>query len=355
MAKSRRMMRAFVFQSPGIISLESKPVPVAGPMEAIVKVHLTSICSDDLNTVRGLFPVTSGLTLGHEAVGVIHELGEQVSGYALGQRVLVSAATPCGQCLPCLNGQLVHCANGSHGRIGKTLDGTQAEYVRIPFAQANLAVMPDCVSDESGLLLCEVASSGFAAAERGGVQLGDHVAVFGLGPVGLCACLGAKLRGAAKVMAIDSRQNRLQMYRQFGATDLFDPSEAINEVFRHTKGTGADVAIEAQEESRTFETALRVLRPGGTLSSVGMLFQPLMISDTSFENRAGNHTIVNSTCSGGKGRMERLLRLVENKRIDLTPMLTHRFPLEESATAYEMLVNQKQAAIKVAIQLSPSS
>src|SRR5213594_1126291 len=175
----RGMMKANVFRSPGEFGLEEKPIPTAGPGEAVVQVRLTTICGTDIHIIRGEYPVKAGLTIGHEAVGIIHELGPGVTGYNIGQRVLVGAITPCGQCEPCLAGDTSQCQGSLGGwRLGNTIDGAQAEYVRIPFAQANLATIPDALSDEDVLLLSDIASTGFAAAESGRVRLGDIVAVF---------------------------------------------------------------------------------------------------------------------------------------------------------------------------------
>ena len=266
--QSGRMMQSYVFLSPGVTSLETKRIPTAGPHEVVVRVLLTSISSNDLNIARGVFPVTSGLTLGHEAVGVVHELGEQVTSFQLGQRVLVSATTSCGQCSFCLSGNWAHCRGllGSW-RLGRLIDGAQAEYVRVPFAEANLTLLPDTVSSEAALMLPEAASTGFAAVERGGVELGDNVAVFGQGPVGLCATLGAKLRGAAQIIAVDKHSSRLKLAEKFGATTgILGGGSTIKEVLKLTRGMGEDVAIEAHGEQSTFESALRVLRPAGTVS-----------------------------------------------------------------------------------------
>ena len=191
----RGLMKANVFRAPGKFGLEEKPICKPGHGEAVIQVRLTTICGTDIHIIRGEYPVPSGLTIGHEAVGVIHELGPGVTGYELGQRVLVGAITPCGQCEICLSGHTSQCTTALGGwRLGNTIDGVQAEYARIPFAQANLALVPDELSDEDVLLLSDIASTGFAAAESGRVQLGDTVAVFAQGPIGLCATLGCGCR-----------------------------------------------------------------------------------------------------------------------------------------------------------------
>src|SRR3954464_2061432 len=213
-------MKANVFRGPPQFGLEEKPIPRAGIGEAIIKVRLTTICGTDIHIVKGEYPVAAGLTIGHEAVGTIHELGLGITGYEVGERVLVGAITPCGQCEPCLSGHTSQCQGALGGwRLGNTVDGAQAEYVRIPYAQANLAAIPDALSDEDVLLLSDIASTGFSAAESGRVRLGDTVAVFAQGPIGLCATLGAKLMGAARIFGVDSDPARRSVATLFGATD----------------------------------------------------------------------------------------------------------------------------------------
>jgi len=350
----RGVMKANVFREPGKFALEEKPIPTAGPGEAVVQVRLTTICGTDIHIIRGEYPVAAGLTIGHEAVGVIHELGPGITGYHLGQRVLVGAITPCGQCEPCLRGNTSQCGGALGGwKLGNTIDGVQAEYVRIPHAQANLAVIPDALSDEDVLLLSDIASTGFAAAESGRIRLGDSVAVFAQGPIGLCATLGARLMGASEIFAVDNDPGRLEIARQFGATHILpagnDPVSRIREL---TGGEGVDVSIEALGIQATFENALRVLRPGGTLSSVGVYSGHLKIPLDAFGAGLADQTIVTTLCPGGKERMHRLMRLVASRRIDLTPLLTHVFSLDEIARAYELFGSRSAGVLKVAIRVS---
>ncbi len=347
------VMKANVFHGPGRFGLEAKPIPRAGLGEAVIRVQLTTICGTDIHILRGEYPIPPGLTVGHEAVGVIHELGPGVHGYEVGQRVLVGAITPCGQCEWCLAGHTSQCGGALGGwRFGNTIDGVQAEYVRVPFAQANLALIPDTLSDEDVILLADIASTGFAAAESGGVRLGDTVAVFAQGPIGLCATLGARLMGAAQIFAVDADAGRLRLAEQFGATRIFlpgdDPVRAIQEA---SGGRGVDVAIEALGIQETFENALRVLRPGGTLSSVGVYSGHLRIPLEAFGAGLADQKIVTTLCPGGKERMSRLMRLVEAGRVDLKPLLTHSFPLEEIGRAYELFGSRRDGVLKVAIRV----
>lgn len=348
------VMKANIFRAPGQFGLEEKPIPKAGFGEAIIKVCLTTICGTDIHIVRGEYPVQPGLTIGHEAVGVIHEIGAGVTGYEVGQRVLVGAITPCGQCEPCLGGHQSQCGGPLGGwRLGNTMDGVQAEYFRVPFAQANLASIPDELADEDVVLLADIASTGFGAAESGKVRLGDTVAVFAQGPIGLCATLGARLMGAAEIFAVDSDPSRLAMAREFGATSTLDAGQdAVSEILSRTAGRGVDVAIEALGIQATFENALRVLAPGGVLSSVGVYSGHLSVPLDAFRAGLGDQTIATTLCPGGKERMRRLMRLVQTHRINLRPLLTHTFTLDNIAQAYDLFESRREGVLKVAIRVS---
>jgi len=349
----RGLMKANVFRAPGDFGLEVKPIPRAGVGEAVVEVRMTTICGTDIHIVRGEYPVASGLTIGHEAVGIIHELGAGVTGYEVGQRVLVGAITPCGQCEPCLEGHSSQCGGALGGwRLGNTIDGVQAEYVRIPFANANLALIPESLSDEQVLLLADIASTGFAAAENGHIRLGDNVAVFAQGPIGLCATLGARLMGAAQIITVDQDPQRLKTSRQFGATTVISAdADPVGTILDLTQGKGVAVAIEALGTQQTFESALRVLKPGGMLSSVGVYSGHLQVPLEAFGAGLADRTIVTTLCPGGKARMQQLMRLVEAQRIDLTPLLTHVCTLEDIAQGYELFSARQRGVLKVAVRV----
>src|SRR5262249_14493258 len=271
-------MKALVFHGKNDIRVDEVARPHAGVGEAVIRITLTTICSTDLHIVRGEYPVKPGLIIGHEPVGVIEELGPGVTGFKIGDRVLVGAITPCGQCRACLSGQLSQCGHGGSyeaiggWRFGNTINGAQAEYLLVPNAQANLAKIPDELTDEQVVLLADIASTGFSGAESGGVRIGDTVVVFAQGPIGLCATVGARLMGATTVIGVDSDPVRLAMSKRMGAAVVLDFTkvDVFEEVMRLTRGIGADVAIEALGTQQTFETALRTLRPGGTLSSLGV-------------------------------------------------------------------------------------
>jgi alcohol dehydrogenase len=350
-------MRANVFRSVGEFGIQQVTRPQPGAGEAIVRMTLTTICGTDLHIVRGEYPVKPGLVIGHELVGVIDELGAGLTGYAVGDRVLVGAITPCGQCGGCLSGHLSQCGHGEGyeaiggWRFGNTIDGAQAEFVRVPNAQANLAKIPAGVSDEQVVLLSDIASTGFAGAESGEVKIGDTVVVFAQGPIGLCATLGAKLMGAARIIGVDGDERRRAVSRQMGADVVLDPKQAdvVAEVKRLTGGAGADVAIEALGTQQTFESALRSLRPGGTLSSLGVYSGKLQLPYEAFAAGLGDHRIVTSLCPGGKERMRRLMEMVRWGRIDLTPLITHRFGLDQIREAYDLFGSRRDGVLKVAI------
>jgi threonine dehydrogenase-like Zn-dependent dehydrogenase len=354
-----KRMKAAVFVEPGRIVLDEKPVPTPGPLDAVVRITTTTICGTDVHILKGEYPVARGLTIGHEPVGVIEMLGSAVEGYREGQRVIAGAITPSGHSAACLCGCLSQDGAGTkHGframggwRFGNTIDGCQAEYVLVPDAMVNLAPVPDELSDEQVLMCPDIMSTGFSGAERGGIRIGDCVAVFAQGPIGLCATAGAKLMGATTIIGVDGIAKRLTMARSVGADVVIDfherdPVEAIMEI---TDGRGVDVAIEALGTQQTFESALRVLRPGGTLSSLGVYSTDLRIPLGAFAAGLGDHTIVTTLCPGGKERMRRLMEVIRSGRVDLKPMVTHRFKLDDIEAAYDLFSHQQDGVLKVAI------
>ena len=299
-------MKAAVFLGKGVIKIREVPRPVPGPGEALVKTTLTTICGTDVHILKAEYPVKNGLIVGHEPVGVIEALGPGVRGYEKGDRVIVGAITPCGQCRACLSGNSSQCDHGGGGyealggwRFGNTINGCQAEYVLVPDAQANLAKIPDALSDEDVVLCPDIMSTGFSAAERGHVKIGDAVVVFAQGPIGLCATAGAKLSGASLVIGVDSVPSRLELAKKLGADVVlnFKEQDVVAEVKRLTGG-GADVSIEAFGAQATFENALRSLRPAGTLSSLGVYAGHLQVPYDAFGAGLADHTIVTTLCPG---------------------------------------------------------
>src|SRR5687768_3740567 len=350
-------MRANVFHGVNDFHIQEVEKPRPGSGEAVIRITLTTICGTDLHIVRGEYPVAPGLVIGHEPVGVIEQLGDGVTGYEPGDRVLVGAITPCGQCRACLSGHAAQCGRGEGyeaaggWRFGNTIHGAQAQYLLVPYAQANLAKIPDDLSDEQVVLLADIASTGFAGAESGGVKIGDAVVVLAQGPIGLCATAGAKLMGASLVIGVDGDDARIAMARRMGADVVLDyrNGDVVEDVLRLTSG-GVDVAVEALGKQQTFENSLRCLRPGGTLSSLGLYSGKLQLPYQAFAAGLGDHRIVTTLCPGGKERMRRLMNMVRSGRFDPTPLLTHSFSLDQIAQGYDLFGGRRDGVMKVAIR-----
>lgn len=348
-----KKMKALVFVEPGKIQLVEKPVPTPGPTDALIRITTTTICGTDVHIVKGEYPVKSGLTIGHEPVGVIEELGSAVTGYKIGQRVIAGAITPCGQCSSCLEGTHSQCGGKPMGgwRFGNTIDGAQAEFLLVPNAMANLSPVPDHLTDEEVLMCPDIMSTGFSGAESGHVKIGDVVAVFAQGPIGLCATAGARLSGASLIIVIDSIENRLSMAKTVGAdmTINFKMKDPVKEILEITRGRGVDVAIEALGTQQTFQSCMRVLKPGGVVSSLGVYGNDIHIPADAFYAGLGDQKIVTTLCPGGKERMRRLMEVISTKRVALKPMVTHRFKLNQIVEAYELFSSQSDGVLKVAI------
>jgi len=352
-------MKAAIFVEPGRIVLDEKPIPEVGPLDALLRVTTTTICGTDVHILKGEYPVRKGLTVGHEPVGTIEKVGSAVKGYKDGQRVIAGAITPSGYSHASLSG--CHAQDGAgttHGwkpiggwKFGNTIDGCQAEYVLVPDAMANLAPVPDGLTDEQVLMCPDIMSTGFSGAESGEVRIGDTVAVFAQGPIGLCATAGARLSGATTIIAVDTVVERLNVARRMGADHTIDfkKVDPVEEIMRITGGRGVDVAIEALGTQGTFEACLRVLRPGGTLSSLGVYSRDLRIPLSAFAAGLGDHRIITTLCPGGKERMRRLMDVIASERVDLKPLVTHRFKLDRIEAAYEWFANQRDGVLKIAI------
>ena len=354
-----RLMKAAVFVEPGKIVLDERPIPDIGPLDALIRITTTTICGTDVHIMKGEYPVRPGLIVGHEPVGIIEKLGSAVQGYREGQRVIAGAITPSGHSHACLAGVGAQDGTGTaHGwkpmggwKFGNTIDGCQAEYVRVPDAMANLAPIPDGLTDEEVLMCPDIMSTGFGGAQRGRIQIGDTVAVFAQGPIGLCATVGARLMGATSIIGVEPVEARAAVARQLGADHIVDfrKEDPVDAIMRLTEGRGVDVAIEALGTQATFEAALRMLRPGGTLSSLGVYSKDLRIPLGAFAAGLGDHTIATTLCPGGKERMRRLMNVVASGRADLKPLVTHRFKLDQIEQAYDLFANQRDGVLKVAI------
>jgi threonine dehydrogenase-like Zn-dependent dehydrogenase len=351
-----KTMKAVVFKGKDQIAIEEVPRPVPGAGEALMRITTTTICGTDVHIVRGEYPVKPGLIIGHEPVGVIEALGAGLEPeYHVGQRVIAGAITPCGQCFYCLNNAHSQCGGALGGwRFGNTINGAWAEYLLVPDARANLAPIPDGLTDEDVVLCPDIFSTGLSGAESANIRVGDSVAVFAQGPIGLCATLGAKLKGAALIIGIDANSRRLEVARRFGANVTMDANrtDVVAEIKRLTDGRGVDVAIEALGRQETFESALRAIRPGGTLSSLGVYSGKLVAPYEALYAGLGDQKIVTTLCPGGKERMRRLMSMIENRRVDLKPLITHHFALDDVHEAYDLFSHARDGVLKVALHPS---
>ena len=350
------MMRANILKDVNKIGLEDRPIPVAGPGEAVMKVTLTTICGTDVHIMKGEYPVEHGQIIGHESVGVIHDIGDGVTGYEPGERVAVNAITPCGMCEYCLSAHWAQCGGFLGGwKMGNTIDGAQADYVKIPNAMANLARIPEELSDEDVLFTTDIFSTGLSGAESADIKVGDIVVVYGQGPIGLSAVAGAKLKGASLIIGVDTVPPRIEMSKKMGADIVIDYKSAdpVNMVMDITGGRGADVSIEAIGLQESFENCVRSTCVGGTISSLGVY--PTELHDIGVPNQdfgfgLADKRIVSTLCPGGKERMRRLMSLVKNERVNLRQLITHRFSLDDIEEAYKLFASQEDGVIKVAIK-----
>ena len=345
------MMKALVLEGLGKVSLVEKRIPRIGPDDALVRTTKALVCTSDIHTVGGALGARHNLTLGHEAVGRIERLGSEVRGLRVGQRVVAGAITPCWRCENCQRGFPSQCGQPLGGwKFANSKDGNLAEYFHVNDAQANLYPIPDTIPDEAAVYACDMMSTGLAAAENAEIPAGGTVAVFGLGPVGLMAVAFSRLLGAGLVIGIDSIPARQDLARAYGADEIVDftkadPAQAIG---RLTSGNGVDSAIEAVGSPDSFANCVKVTRPGGTISNVGYHGHGDVVPIPRLEWGVGmaDKTIRTALCPGGRVRMERLLRLLEGKRVDPTPLTTHRFAFSEIEKAFRLMATKAEGILK---------
>jgi alcohol dehydrogenase len=348
-------MKALVYHGPNQKEWESKPDPeLERPSDAIVQVDTATICGTDLHILKGDVPsCEEGRTLGHEAVGTVVETGDAVENLRQGDRVLVSCISACGRCPYCRQGMYSQCQSGGGWILGHLIDGTQAELVRIPFADNSLYKVPDGLSDEQVLFLSDILPTGYEVGVLNGrVRPGDVVAVVGAGPVGLAAMMTARLFGPSRVVAIDKADSRLELARsQFGADltvngDAEDPVEAVMGL---TDGLGADVAVEAVGIPETFELCTELVRPGGRVANIGVHGRPA----TLHLERLWIRNVTITTGLVDTSSTPTLLRLVSEERLDPRPFATHRFTQDEILDAYGVFADAaKTNALKVVLTRS---
>ena len=349
-------MKALVYNGPGKKSWTDVPDPIIiQPTDVIVHVDTTTICGTDLHILKGDVPaVTKGRILGHEGVGTITEVGSSVNTLKIGDRVIISCIKSCGHCSNCKMALYSHCladegACGIGWIFGHLIDGTQAEFVRVPFAENSLYKLPPGVSDEEGVMLSDILPTGFEiGVQYGHVKPGDVVAVIGVGPVGLAAVATAGLYGAAKVIAIDLDTNRLERSKEFGATDtvVSGTSNWKEQVLAFTDGAGVDVAIEAVGIPQTFTMATEIVRPGGHVANVG-------VHGKSVDLHLENLWIQNINISMGlvnTNTTPMLLKLVTEKKIPARKLVTHHFTFDQIIDAYDTFSRAAETkALKVII------
>jgi threonine dehydrogenase-like Zn-dependent dehydrogenase len=334
----------------GEVAMAEKPVPVAGPNDAIVRTTAALVCTSDTHTVAGAIGERSNLTLGHEAVGIVVAVGTAVKHLAPGRRVAVNAVTPCWGCANCQRGHPSQCGGLLGGwRFANTKDGSLADFFHVNDADANLAPIPDEIPDEAAVYCCDMMSTGFAAAENAVIPVGGAVAVFGQGPVGLMATRGARLLGAGLVIAVEGMPARKELALHFGADVVIDPAEPdADRRIREWSGGGVDGAIEAVGSPEAFAACVRVTRPGGTISNVGYHGAGDVVPIPRLDWGVGmsDHVIRTALCPGGSERMGRLLRLIGGGRVDPTPLTTHRFGFGEVERAFRMMQAHDDGIVK---------
>lgn len=355
-----RSMSAFVMRDIGETGFVRKPIPQPGPNDAVIKTSVALVCTSDCHVVNGTIGERFNLTLGHEATGVVHRIGKAVRSVKVGDRVAVSAITPCMCCHACQRGYFGQCGGLLGGwNLSHTLDGVFADYFHVNDADANLALIPKGISDEAACYATDMMSTGFAGAEAAQIPLGGTVAIYGQGPVGLMATVGTRLQGAGRIIAVDKRPNRLALSKFYGADIVIDFTDADpdEEIMDITQGVGVDAAIEAIGSQMAFDSCMRVTRPGGTIVNIGIHSDgdAINILNSGWHMGFNGVTIRSILCPGGKERMLRLMRLIANKRVDPTYLTTHSFRFDQLDKAFELMSTKEDDVIKPLICFSLGS
>lgn len=346
-----KTMKAFVMKKIGEVGFTEKPIPEPGPNDAVIKTTKALVCTSDVHTVKGAIGERENQTLGHEAVGVAYKLGSEVNEVKEGDRVAVNAITPCYKCENCIRGFTSQCQQLLGGwKFANIKDGVFSEYFHVNDAEANLTLIPDSVPDEAAVYAADMLSTGFMGAENADIPMGGSVAVFAQGPVGLMATVGARLQGASLVIAVDTIPRRMELAKQYGADFVIDfrKAEPVEEILRLTDGKGVDSTIEALGAQITFEACIKVTKPGGTISITGYFGEGdyVKIPRLEWGVGMGDKTIRTGLCPGGKVRMQRLLRLIENGRVDPTLMTTHKFKFDEVDKAFHLMDTKDDDILK---------
>ncbi len=334
-SKGSDHMKALVYHGPGKKSWEEKPIPVIlDPLDAIVKISKTTICGTDLHIMKGDVPeVTDGRILGHEGVGIVEKVGSAVTGFKKGDHVIISCITSCGKCDYCKKGMYSHCENGGW-ILGHLIDGTQAEYVRIPFADNSLYHIPPNTDEEALVMLSDILPTGFECGViNGQVKPGDIVAIVGTGPIGLATLLTAQFYTPAEIIMIDIDDNRLAVAKTFGATQTINSSKenAVEKVMTLTNKRGVDVAIEAVGIPATFELCQSIIAPGGRIANIGVHGKAVSLHLEILWSK--NITITTRLVDTVTTPL--LLKTITSKKLDASKLITHHFALKDIVKAYD--------------------
>ncbi|KJS16830.1 MAG: alcohol dehydrogenase [Peptococcaceae bacterium BRH_c4b] len=345
-------MKAFVMHEIGKVGIMDKPIPEAGPNDAVIKTTAAFVCTSDVHTVHGALGPREDRTLGHEAVGIIYKLGSAVHNLKVGDRVAVNAITPCYKCENCQRGFTSQCKGMLGGyKFTNLVEGNMAEYFHVNDAEANVVPIPESVSDEEALYTVDMMTTGFMGAEHASIPLGGTVAIFGQGPVGLMATVGARLLGAGLIITVETDPKRQELSRKYGADIVVDfkAVDAVQEIMNITGGIGVDSAIECLGAQITFENCIKVTRPGGTISNVGYHggdAEYMLVPRLDWGVGMSDKTIRTGLCPGGRERMVRLLRLIETGRVDPKPLTTHTFKFADVEKAFQLMESKEDGIIK---------
>jgi isopropanol dehydrogenase (NADP+) len=334
-------MKAFCMKEIGRVGFVDKPVPIPGPNDAVIRTTRALICTSDSHTVHGGIGPRTDLTLGHEGVGEVYSVGSEVKVFQPGDRVVVGAITPDWGHPAAQDGYSSQSGGALGGwKFANLKDGVFAEYFHVNEADANMALIPNGVSDDTAVYCCDMLSTGFMGAENGNIPIGGTVAVLAQGPVGLMCTAGARLRGAGMVIGVESVPARQKLSRFYGADEIVDftKEDVVERVHELTGGQGVDTAIEALGADATFQTAVKITKPGGTVSNTGYFGEGEFVRIPRAEWGVGmaDKTIATGLCPGGRLRMERLLQVLQSGRLDPTYMTTHTFRFDEMERAFEV-------------------
>lgn len=347
-------MKAVVYVENGRFEMQDRPRPVIrDPRDAIVRVTTASICTSDLHIRAGAVPrAVSGTVIGHEFVGVVEELGPGVQGFEVGDRVAVNVETFCGHCFFCSRGWVNNCTDPAGGwAMGCRINGAQAEYVRVPYADNGMTRIPDHVTDEQALFTGDLLSTGYWAADIGEVSEGDTVAIIGAGPTGICTAMCVRMRNPARIVMIDVQRERLDFALQHGLADDVvcvpdeDPEAFLKSV---TDGRGADVVMEVAGGRDTFQTAWRIARPNAVVVVVAMYEGPQMLPLPDMYGK----NLVFKTGGVDASHCREIMDLIAEGRIDPSVLVTHRFGFDDIMEAYDLFSNHRDGVMKVAVKIS---